>query len=136
MCIRDRLGGEEYLTFETASFSPFNVGGHQIVGPGTSSNNHKPSAGSGSQGTGSVSKPSGSSGSATGQISQSQKKPSSGTGSTAGKQNQTSVSKKNNTKIIYTVKTGDESNILVYVLAGAAAVVLAVVAIVLGKKKK
>lgn len=132
----EELGGEEYLTFETASFSPFNVGGHQIVGPGTSSNNHKPSAGSGSQGTGSVSKPSGSSGSATGQISQSQKKPSSGTGSTAGKQNQTSVSKKNNTKIIYTVKTGDESNILVYVLAGAAAVVLAVVAIVLGKKKK
>lgn len=129
----EELGGKEYLTFETASFSPFNVGGHQIVGPGTSSNNHKPSSGSNAQGSGSTSKPSGST---TGQISQSQKNPSSGTGSTAGKQNQTSVSKKNNTKIIYTVKTGDESNILVYVLAGAVAVVLAVVAIVLGKKKK
>ena len=46
----EELGGEEYLTFETASFSPFNVGGHQIVLTGTSSNNHKPSAGSGSQG--------------------------------------------------------------------------------------
>lgn len=33
-----------YLVFETASFSPFNVGGNQLVGIGTKSPNHKPSA--------------------------------------------------------------------------------------------
>ena len=39
--------GEEYLAFETVSFSPFNVGGHQIVGPGINSPGHKPSTGTG-----------------------------------------------------------------------------------------
>lgn len=32
-----------YLVFETASFSPFNIGGNQLVGIGTKSSNHKPS---------------------------------------------------------------------------------------------
>ena len=32
-----------YLVFETASFSPFNIGGNQLVGIGTKSPNHKPS---------------------------------------------------------------------------------------------
>lgn len=31
-----------YLVFETASFSPFNIGGNQLVGIGTKSPNHKP----------------------------------------------------------------------------------------------
>ena len=31
-----------YLVFETASFSPFNVGGNQLVGIGTKSPNHTP----------------------------------------------------------------------------------------------
>src|SRR5699024_1041951 len=42
------IEGIEYLTFETASFSPFNVGGSQLVGPGT----QLPQSGSSSQNTG------------------------------------------------------------------------------------
>ena len=125
----EEVDGKEYLSFETASFSPFNVGGHQIVGPGTSSNNHKPSTGTAA----------GSSGSTAGGTTTTQTTQNSGTTGTAANtntQSSASTAKKSNTKVIRTVKTGDENNIMTYLLAGGAAVVLAVIAIILGKKKK
>ena len=130
----EEADGKEYLSFETASFSPFNVGGHQIVGPGTSSNNHKPSTGTAGSSTAT-----GSSGSTTGGTTHTTQN--SGTTGTAANtntntQSAASTAKKSHTKVIRTVKTGDENNIMTYLLAGGAAVVLAVIAIILGKKKK
>lgn len=115
----EEVDGKEYLSFETASFSPFNVGGHQIVGPGTSSKNHKPSTGT-----------------AGGTTQTTQNSGTTGTAANTSTQSPASVAKKSNTRVIRTVKTGDENNIMIYLLAGGAAVVLAVIAIILGKKKK
>lgn len=127
--------GAEYLAFETASFSPFNVGGHQIVGPGTSSSGHKAPVGGNSTGntgtgtgTGNQTNSSGSAGgsSQTSGTTSSQKKPAQST--TAGSNT--------GTKVIYTVKTGDGTEIARYVLLGAGALALGAGAAVAGKKKK
>lgn len=131
--------GEEYLAFETASFSPFNVGGHQIVGPGITSPGHKPSTGTG---TGSQSAQQ------SGQQQSQQSSHSSGQSNSAQTSNGTSAAQKkpgnqsasntgsSNVTIIHTVKTGDNTEILQYVLLGAGAVALGTGAVLLGKKKK
>lgn len=131
--------GEEYLAFETASFSPFNVGGHQIVGPGINSPGHKPSTGTGagSQST-----------QQSGQQQSQQNNPSSGQNNASQSSQETSTTQKkpgnqtisgtgnSNVTIIHTVKTGDDTEITKYVLLGAGALALGVGAVVLGKKKK
>ena len=113
--------GVEYLAFETASFSPFNVGGHQIVGPGVNSNNHKPSAGT-SQST-------------------TQTKPNtfasnSSTQSTVKPNTQKKPVQNYTTPVVQVVKTGDESKTVVYVLIGLGALIVAGLAVFFGKKKK
>ena len=63
------IEGMDYLTFETASFSPFNVGGSQLVGPGT----QIPQSGSSSnQSTGNSSSGGNTSGASTGTSGNSQ----------------------------------------------------------------
>ena len=137
--------GQEYLAFETASFSPFNVGGHQIVGPGTNSSGHKaPSGGSSAGGTGNSGSSAGTStgagnstGSATGISQNSQNRQTSGTASLQKKPAQTATSgNSNGTTVIYTVKTGDGTEIARYVMLGAGALALGAGTVVLGKKKK
>lgn len=137
--------GQEYLAFETASFSPFNVGGHQIVGPGTNSSGHKaPSGGSSAGGTGNSGSSAGTStgagnstGSATGNSQNSQNSQTSGTASLQKKPAQTAISgNSNGTTVIYTVKTGDGTEIARYVMLGAGALALGAGTVVLGKKKK
>ena len=111
-----------YLVFETGSLSPFNVGGSQLVGIGTTSPNHKPSVPS-----------TGTSGSNSG--SSINRNNNSGGSSTVKKPTNTSV-KKNNGTVIVNPRTGDETPILTYVLVAAAAVIVVVVLLVLSKKKK
>lgn len=133
--------GEEYLAFETASFSPFNVGGHQIVGPGINSPGHKPSTGTGT-GAGSQSTQQ------SGQQQSQQNNPSSGQNNASQSSQETSTTQKkpgnqtvssagsSNVTIIHTVKTGDNTEIAQYVLLGAGALALGAGAVVIGKKKK
>lgn len=133
--------GEEYLAFETASFSPFNVGGHQIVGPGINSPGHKPSTGTGT-GAGSQSTQQ------SGQQQSQQNNPSSGQNNASQSSQETSTTQKkpgnqtvssagsSNVTIIHTVKTGDNTEIAQYVLLGAGALALGAGAVVVGKKKK
>ena len=133
--------GEEYLAFETASFSPFNVGGHQIVGPGINSPGHKPSTGTGT-GAGSQSTQQ------SGQQQSQQNNPSSGQNNASQSSQETSTTQKkpgnqtvssagsSNVTIIHTVKTGDDTEIAQYVLLGAGALALGAGAVVVGKKKK
>ena len=134
--------GQEYLAFETASFSPFNVGGHQIVGPGTNSSGHKaPSGGSSAGGTGNSGSSAGTStgaGNGTGSAAgNSQNSQTSGTASAQKKPAQTATSgNSNGTTVIYTVKTGDGTEIARYVMLGAGALALGAGTVVLGKKKK
>ena len=127
--------GEEYLAFETASFSPFNVGGHQIVGPGITSPGHKPSTGTGTGGQ-------------SGQQQSQQSNHSAGQSNAAQSSQGTSAAQKkpgnqsaantgsSNVTVIHTVKTGDNTEILQYVLLGAGALALGTGAVLLGKKKK
>lgn len=129
--------GEEYLAFETASFSPFNVGGHQLVGPGTSSSGHKPSTGTGTQST-----------PQTGQQQSQQNHTSSGQNNASQSSQGTSAAQKkpgnqttsgtgsSNVTITHTVKTGDDTEIAQYILLGAGALALGAGAVVIGKKKK
>lgn len=129
--------GEEYLAFETASFSPFNVGGHQIVGPGITSPGHTPSTGTGNQSTqqsGQQQSQQSNNSSAQNNASQS----SQGTSTTQKKPgNQTvSGSGSSNVTIIHTVKTGDDTEIAQYVLLGVGALALGAGAVVVKKKKK
>lgn len=153
----ETIEGEKYLVFETDSFSPFNVGGSQLVGPG-SPTSQKPSSaikdtGSGSSGNssagtsiGSTSQQGQNSNSSTGNSGgQSVIVPSTGTsgstGTSSGKtasnsQNKTSGSKQTSTKAIRTVKTGDDSPVFLYGAAGAAALILAGSTYIIGKKKK
>ena len=131
--------GEEYLAFETASFSPFNVGGHQIVGPGITSPGHKPSTGTGTGGQ-SVQQ--------SGQQQSQQSNHSAGQSNAAQSSQGTSAAQKkpgnqsaantgsSNVTVIHTVKTGDNTEILQYVLLGAGALALGTGAVLLGKKKK
>lgn len=138
----EKKDGQEYLAFETASFSPFNVGGHQIVGPGTNSSGHKaPSGGSSAGGTGNSGSSAGTStgaGNGTGSAAgNSQNSQTSGTASAQKKPAQTATSgNSNGTTVIYTVKTGDGTEIARYVMLGAGALALGAGTVVLGKKKK
>lgn len=141
----EKKDGQEYLAFETASFSPFNVGGHQIVGPGTNSSGHKaPSGGSSAGGTGNSGSSAGTStgagngtGSAAGNSQNSQNSQTSGTASPQKKLAQTATSgNSNSTTVIYTVKTGDGTEIARYVMLGAGALALGAGTVVFGKKKK
>ena len=141
----EKKDGQEYLAFETASFSPFNVGGHQIVGPGTNSSGHKaPSGGSSAGGTGNSGSSAGTStgagngtGSAAGNSQNSQNSQTSGTASPQKKPAQTATSgNSNGTTVIYTVKTGDGTEIARYVMLGAGALALGAGTVVFGKKKK
>ena len=111
--------GVEYLVFETASFSPFNVGGHQIVGPGVNSDNHKPSTGTSQSTTQTNTSASNSS-----------------TQSTVKPNTQKKPAQKNTTSVVQIVKTGDESKTVVYVLIGLGALIIAGLAVFFGKKKK
>ncbi len=138
----EKKDGQEYLAFETASFSPFNVGGHQIVGPGTNSSGHKaPSGGSSAGGTGNSGSSAGTStgaGNGTGSAAgNSQNSQTSGTASAQKKPAQTATSgNSNGTTVIYTVKTGDGTEIARYVMLGAGALALGAGTVVFGKKKK
>ena len=138
----EKKDGQEYLAFETASFSPFNVGGHQIVGPGTNSSGHKaPSGGSSAGGTGNSGSSAGTStgaGNGTGSAAgNSQNNQTSGTASPQKKPAQTATSgNSNGTTVIYTVKTGDGTEIARYVMLGAGALALGAGTVVFGKKKK
>lgn len=138
----EKKDGQEYLAFETASFSPFNVGGHQIVGPGTNSSGHKaPSGGNNAGGTGNSGSSAGTStgaGNGTGSAAgNSQNNQTSGTASLQKKPAQTATSgNSNGTTVIYTVKTGDGTEIARYVMLGAGALALGAGTVVFGKKKK
>lgn len=132
----ETIDGIQYLTFETSSFSPFNVGGSQLVGPGSqdktntgTSSGSQTGSQSGSQQTGTgTSQNNNSAGQSTAKPGTSGTKTSVNTG--------TAVKTNTKTRVIRTVKTGDESPVLVYVAVGAAAVVLAVLAFLMGKKRK
>lgn len=113
--------GAEYLAFETASFSPFNVGGHQIVGPGVNSDNHKPSTGT-SQST-TQTKPNTSASNSSAQ-------------STVKPNTQKKPAQNNTTPVVQIVKTGDESKTVLYVLIGFGALIIVGLAVFFGKKKK
>ncbi len=116
--------GAKYLTFETASFSPFNVGGHQIVGPGVNSGNHTPSTGTSQSAT--QMKPNTS---AQNTATQNTVKP-------AKNQTQKKPIQNNTTPVVQTVKTGDEAKTMTYVLIGLGALIIAGLAVFFGKKKK
>lgn len=137
------IEGIEYLTFETASFSPFNVGGSQLVGPGT----QLPQSGSSSQNTGNNS----SSGTSTGTSStgnsqtgssssgQSVIQPSGNSGSqtsTSSSQNRNTGNQSSSSRVTRVVKTGDNAPIILYVTTAAAALILAAVGFIIGKKKR
>lgn len=132
----ETIDGIQYLTFETSSFSPFNVGGSQLVGPGSqdktntgTSSGSQTGSQSGSQQTGTgTSQNNNSAGQSTAKPGTSGTKTSVNTG--------TAVKTNTKTRVIRTVKTGDESPVLVYVAVGAAAVVLTVLAFLMGKKRK
>lgn len=114
----------KYLTFETSSFSPFNVGGHQIVGLDIKKGNSLPAIQekekSSVQST-EKKQP---------QQKQSQQKQS------QQKQPQQKTWTKKSTPIVQTVKTGDETKTMTYVLLGFGAFIIAGVAIFFGRKKK
>ena len=141
------IEGMDYLTFETASFSPFNVGGNQIVGPGPQT----PQSGSSSnQNTGSSSTGGNTSGASTGTTGNSKTNSSgaasgqsvilpsgnSGTSTNTGSQTSNTAKKNNSSKTVRVVKTGDNAPIILYAAAGAVAVILAAIAIIIGKRKK
>lgn len=140
------IEGTEYLTFETASFSPFNVGGSQLVGPGTqiphsgsssdrntgssSSKENTPAASAGT----SQNSQTGSSGTSSGQ---SVIQPSPNTGAGAGTGNTGSTAKRiGSSSRTRVVKTGDTAPVLPCVTAGAAALILGAAAAITGKKKR
>lgn len=141
------IEGIEFLTFETASFSPFNVGGSQLVGPGTqvsqsggtsdknTGSNHSAGNTSGSpSGTGGNTQ-TGSSNGASGQsVIQPSKNP--GTGVNTGNQTGNSAQKKNTSRLIRVVRTGDDAPAALYGATGAAALFLAAAAAKIGKKKR
>lgn len=137
------IEGIEYLTFETASFSPFNVGGSQLVGPGT----QLPQSGSSSQNTGNNSSSGTSAGtsstgnSQTGSSSSGQNviQPSGNSGSqtsTSSSQSRKTGNQSSSSKVTRVVKTGDNAPIILYVATAAAALILAAVTFIIGKKKR
>ena len=137
------IEGIEYLTFETASFSPFNVGGSQLVGPGT----QLPQSGSSSQNTGNNSSSGTSAGtsstgnSQTGSSSSGQSviQPSGNSGSqtsTSSSQSRKTGNQSSSSKVTRVVKTGDNAPIILYAATAAAALILAAVTFIIGKKKR
>lgn len=137
------IEGIEYLTFETASFSPFNVGGSQLVGPGT----QLPQSGSSSQNTGNNSSSGTSAGtsstgnSQTGSFSSGQSviQPSGNSGSqtsTSSSQSRKTGNQSSSSKVTRVVKTGDNAPIILYAATAAAALILAAVTFIIGKKKR
>lgn len=137
------IEGIEYLTFETASFSPFNVGGSQLVGPGT----QLPQSGSSSQNTGNNSSSGTSAGtsstgnSQTGSSSSGQSviQPSGNSGSqtsTSSSQSRKTGNQSSSSKVTHVVKTGDNAPIILYAATAAAALILAAVTFIIGKKKR
>lgn len=137
------IEGIEYLTFETASFSPFNVGGSQLVGPGT----QLPQSGSFSQNTGNNSSSGTSAGtsstgnSQTGSSSSGQSviQPSGNSGSqtsTSSSQSRKTGNQSSSSKVTRVVKTGDNAPIILYAATAAAALILAAVTFIIGKKKR
>lgn len=137
------IEGIEYLTFETASFSPFNVGGSQLVGPGT----QLPQSGSSSQNTGNNSSSGTSAGtsstgnSQTGSSSSGQSviQPSGNSGSqtsTSSSQSRKTGNQSSYSKVTRVVKTGDNAPIILYAATAAAALILAAVTFIIGKKKR
>ncbi|MGN0400338.1 MAG: hypothetical protein ACI4EO_09495, partial [Blautia sp.] len=116
-----------YLVFETSSFSPFNVGGNQLVGIGTKSPNHTPA----------VKKP-----------ESTQKTNNSGSSSTNNKETATTTSGNSYTvvkrpvtstigsgikKIASNAKTGDDAQTLLY---GAAACTAGLMIVIIAVDKK
>ena len=137
------IEGIEYLTFETASFSPFNVGGSQLVGPGT----QLPQSGSSSQNTGNNSSSGTSAGtsstgnSQTGSSSSGQSviQPTGNSGSqtsTSSSQSRKTGNQSSSSKVTRVVKTGDNAPIILYAATAAAALILAAVTFIIGKKKR
>lgn len=137
------IEGIEYLTFETASFSPFNVGGSQLVGPGT----QLPQSGSSSQNTGNNSSSGTSAGtsstgnSQTGSSSSGQSviQPSGNSGSqtsTSSSQSRKTGNQSSSSKVTRVVKTGDNAPIILYAATASAALILAAVTFIIGKKKR
>lgn len=137
------IEGIGYLTFETASFSPFNVGGSQLVGPGT----QLPQSGSSSQNTGNNSSSGTSAGtsstgnSQTGSSSSGQSviQPSGNSGSqtsTSSSQSRKTGNQSSYSKVTRVVKTGDNAPIILYAATAAAALILAAVTFIIGKKKR
>ena len=137
------IEGIEYLTFETASFSPFNVGGSQLVGPGT----QLPQSGSSSQNTGNNSSSGTSAGtsstgnSQTGSSSSGPSviQPSGNSGSqtsTSSSQSRKTGNQSSSSKVTRVVKTGDNAPIILYAATAAAALILAAVTFIIGKKKR
>lgn len=123
-----------YLVFETASFSPFNVGGNQLVGIGTKSPNHtpavkKPQSTQTTSGSGSISAAStstGNKGNAT----------TSGSNYSVVKRPVTSASGTSVTgshKIVSNAKTGDDAQILLF---GAAACTAGLMIVIIAIDKK
>lgn len=139
------IEGMEYLTFETSSFSPFNVGGSQLVGPGTQisqggSSSGQNSGGSSSQGGSSASNSAGTSAGNTHTNSSSQSviQPSANSGSqtNANSQSSNTGNRMNPSRLTRVVKTGDEAPVFLYGAAGAAAALLGAVSFFKGKKKR
>lgn len=137
------IEGIEYLTFETASFSPFNVGGSQLVGPGT----QLPQSGSSSHNTGNNSSSGTSAGtsstgnSQTGSSSSGQSviQPSGNSGSqtsTSSSQSRKTGNQSSSSKVTRVVKTGDNAPIILYAATAAAALILAAVTFIISKKKR
>lgn len=132
------IEGIDYLTFETSSFSPFNVGGSQLVGPGTQTSQSSTSS---NRNTGNSSSKGNTSAASTGTSGQSVIQPSQNSGTSTntgntGSQASSTAKKSEASKPIRVVRTGDNSPIIPYVAAGAAAVILGAAAVITGKKKK
>ena len=159
MTIEER-DGREYLVFETASFSPFNVGGLQLVGPGASldqgsgaDNTQTGTAQTGNTqqnntaGTGTSSTAGSSSAGTSNSAIPPKTTVSTGTSSTgtasAGSTGSSSsvstvggVSGPSRVRVTRAVRTGDEMPVLPYLAAAAAAAAAGVGAVFAGKKRR
>lgn len=125
----------ETMSFETASFSPFNVAGSTILvggkpsGSSTSSNNSSSNTGT----TSSTTKPSSSQSSSSSSTSQSSS--SSSKTNTSSSNSGSTVKPVTNTSS-NTVKTGDNANISRYIMIGLGAAVLVVLCVMLVVRSK
>ena len=150
MTVEER-NGREYLVFETASFSPFNVGGLQLVGPGASLTDNTQTDNA-QQGTApQQSETSGTNSNSTAGTVNSAVPPkntgTTGAGSTSNTTaGSTSVSSavsakggtsaQRNVTVTRAVKTGDEMHVLPYLAAAAAAAAVGAGAVLTRKKRR